>query len=470
MPQKISLPQLRSHFAVRQRWALFTLCLAVLIAQVDTSVVNLAVHPIRVHFAVPVSVMQWVLDSYNLAYATLLLTGGLLADLFGRRRIFMTGALLFAVASLLCGAAPSIGLLIAGRGLAGVGAALMMPASLALIRVVWPDPIRRGRALGVWAACNGLALAVGPTIGGFVIADLDWRGIFFLVVPLALGALGLAPLSLPASADPADRYLDLPAQMLGIVVLGALAMSAINIDRQPVMAVAALVLSLVALGGFLARERRAGSRAMIPPDLFRLRPFRGAITATAAMTFGMYGALFLVPLLWQGNGALSPVRAGLGLIPMALVFVLVSPLSGRLTERLGARILTAGGLALIALGLIITGVAALRGTFPATLLGLAMTGAGMGLATGPLFGLAVGAVSAARSGTAAALINVARMVGATLGVALLGTVFSLCGGGASGVRTAMVLAAMLQLSAAGYLLRAVPSAARSPAVAAPDSR
>jgi len=470
MPQKISFLQSQSTSVVRHRWALVTLCLAVLIAQVDTSVVNLAVHPIRVHFAAPVSLMQWVLDSYNLVYGALLLTGGLLADLCGRRRIFMIGALLFALASVLCGGAPSIGLLIVGRGLAGLGAALMMPASLALIRVVWPDPARRGRVLGVWAACNGLALAVGPTIGGLVIDDLGWRGIFFLVVPLALAALGLALLFLPASADPADRHLDLPAQMLGILALGALAMAAITVDRRPAMAVVVLVFSLVSLGAFLIRERRAGSRAMVPLGLFRLRPFRGAIMATAAMTFGMYGALFLVPLLWQGSDMLSPVRAGLGLMPMALVFVMVSPFSGRLTERLGTRTLTAGGLALIALGLIVTGVAAGWGMLPVTLVGLAMTGAGMGLATGPLFGLAVGAVSTARSGTAAALINVARMVGATLGVALLGTVFSLYRDGPDGLRAAMTLAGLLQLGAAGYLLRAVPAAERDSAAVVPDSR
>ena len=441
------------------RRALVTLCLAVLVAQVDTSVVNLAVHSIRLQFNAPVSLMQWVLDSYNLAYAALLLTGGLLCDLFGRRRIFMAGALLFALASLLCGLSPSMGILIAGRTLAGVGAALMIPASLALIRVVWSSPVERGRALGVWAACNGLALAIGPAMGGLVIDHLGWRGIFFLVVPLALAALGMAPACLPASAHPEGRHLDLPAQVTGAVVLGLLALSAIHAGDRPELATAALVLALIVFWVFLALERRAGASAMVPLDLFALGPFRGAILATAAMTLGMYGALFLVPLLWQSSDGLSPVQAGLGLMPMALVFVVVSPLSGALLGRLGSRAMTAGGLGLIALGLIVAGLAAGWRIFALTLLGLSMTGAGMGLATGPLLGLAVGAVSDARSGTAAALINVARMVGATLGVALLGTVFALSGGGPAGVRLALILAGLTQLGAVLYLYRVMLVAA-----------
>lgn len=455
MQQRAFCPRPRPGAAIRHRWALVVLCMAVLIAQVDTSVVNLAVHPIRRYFGAPVSLMQWVLDSYNLTYAALLLTGGLLSDLYGRRRIFMTGALFFALGSLLCGLAPSMGFLIMGRVLAGVGAALMIPASLALIRVVWPAPAERGRVLGVWAACNGLALATGPVVGGLVIDHMGWRGIFFLAIPLALLALGMAPSCLPVSAHPAGRHLDLPAQVTGALVLSLLAMSAIHAGQRPEMAMAALVLALVVLGFFVMLERRAGSGAMVPIDLFSVRPFRGGILATAAMTLGMYGALFLVPLLWQSSNGLTSVQAGLGLMPMALVFVLVSPFSGALTERHGPRAMTSGGLGLIGLGLIIAGLAVGWRAFPLTLLGLAMTGAGMGLATGPLFGLAVGTVADARSGTAAALINVARMVGATLGVALLGTVFSMCGGGPGGVRMALMLAGLSQIGAAAYLYRAV---------------
>src|SRR5215469_220127 len=206
-----TLPYIAGGTANRQRLTLLTLCLAVLVAQVDTSVVNLAVRPIGQYFAASVGELQWVVDSYNLAYAVLLLTGGLLADLKGRRLIFMTGAAIFTAASLVCAFAPATGVLIAGRAIAGVGAALLIPASLAIIRVVWPDPAGRGRALGIWAGCNGVALAIGPTLGGVLIHQAGWRSIFLLVVPIGLAAVILALLSVPESADPQDRDFDAPA-------------------------------------------------------------------------------------------------------------------------------------------------------------------------------------------------------------------------------------------------------------------
>src|SRR5690349_20740854 len=195
-----------------KRLALLTLCFAVLVAQVDMAVVNLATRPIGAYFHAGVGALQWVLDAYNLVYAVLLLTGGLLADLYGRRRIFMIGVAIFTAASLLCAAAPSIGVLIAGRALAGLGAALSVPASLAIIRVVWRDDAERGHALGISAGCNGLAMAIGPTVGGLLIGSLGWRSIFLVVVPFGLAALALARPSIPESSDPQDRSFDAPSR------------------------------------------------------------------------------------------------------------------------------------------------------------------------------------------------------------------------------------------------------------------
>jgi MFS family permease len=179
----------------RNRLTLPVLCVAVLVAQVDSSVANLATRPIGAYFTADVSALQWVIDSYNLVYAALLLTGGLLADLLGRRRVFMAGAALFAAASLLSALAPTIWVLILGRALAGFGAALLLPASLAIVRVAWPDPVERGQALGIWTGCNGLGLAIGPTLGGVLIENFGWRSVFLIVVPLAAAAIGLAPLA-----------------------------------------------------------------------------------------------------------------------------------------------------------------------------------------------------------------------------------------------------------------------------------
>src|SRR6185437_8655069 len=216
-------PCVRVGVTNNKRLTLLTLCLAVLVAQVDMAVVNLATRPIGDHFHAGVGALQWVLDGYNLVYAVLLLTGGLLADLYGRRRIFMAGVAIFVVASLACAVAPSIEVLIAGRAGAGLGAALMVPASLAIIRVAWHDETERGRALGVWAACNGLAMAIGPTVGGLLIHAFGWRSIFLVVIPVGAAAFVLAPRAIEESADPHGRNFDATAQALGAAALGGLA-------------------------------------------------------------------------------------------------------------------------------------------------------------------------------------------------------------------------------------------------------
>jgi len=446
----------------QNRLTLPTLCIAVLVAQVDTSVVNLAMRPIGAHFDASVTALQWVLDGYNLVYAVLLLTGGLLADLYGRRRVFIVGAAVFTAASLLCAAAPSVAVLIAGRALAGLGAALLLPASLAIIRVAWPDRRQRGSALGVWAACNGLAFVIGPSLGGVLIDRFGWRSIFLVVVPLGAAAVALAVPAIAESSDPAERDFDAAGQLLGALALGAFAVAAIQSHRALAPAAVALAVAVVALASFLKVEARKGRRALVPLDLFRIRAFSGVVTATAGMTFGMYGVLFLLPLTWQSAGRLDPIGAGLALMPMALVFVAVSPFSGPLAGRLGSRFMTGGGVATIGCGLVLIGATAATQSLLAAEAGLVLTGLGMGLATGPLMDGAVSAVDAARSGTAAALINVARMAGATLGVALLGAVYAAARGGTEGLCLAMLIGGAVQLLSTGGIVTA-PGLARRPA-------
>ena len=437
------------------RWlTLVTLCVAVLIAQVDTSVVNLAVRAIGEHFKASVDEMQWVVDSYNLVYAVLLLTGGLLADLYGRRRIFMTGAAVFTLASVLSAFAPTVVMLMCGRVMAGVGAALLLPASLAIIRVAWPDATERGKALGVWAACNGLAFVIGPPVGGLLIGGPGWRSIFLLVVPFGLAALILAPMSVPESSDPHGRTFDLGGQTLGAAAIGGLVIAAIELQRLPVLACTVLIGALLASILFVRVEAKGRASSLVHLDMFKVQAFRGAIAATGGMTFGMYGVLFLLPLMWQNEGAFGPVGAGIALMPMALAFALLSPLSGALTARLGAGVMTSGGVFVIGCGLILIGLSAHTAPVSVAEIGLVCTGLGMGLATGPLMGTAVGAVPAARSGSAAALVNVARMVGATLGVAVLGMVFALAHGGPTGLRLAMFVGGAVQIMAAALAWRA----------------
>ena len=445
---------------------LLAMCLGVLIAQVDTSVVNLAVQPIGAAFHARVGALQWMLDAYNLVYAVLLLSGGLIADLYGRRLTFLLGAGVMIVASLACASAPSMAVLIGGRAAAGVGAALLLPASLAIVRVVWQDARERGRALGIWASCNGLAFAIGPSVGGLLIQRFGWPSVFLLVVPLGAAALTLAAVSVPESADPENRRFDAPGQMLGAIVLGSLAFAAIAGDAGIRPRLVALACAALAAPLFLRVERGAGPAALVPLDLFAKPAFSGAIAATAAMTFGIYGMIFLLPMLWQSAGGaagrLGPFGAGLALMPISLVFFFVSTRSGRLAERFGMRAMTAGGTAIIGVGLLVLAGTHAGAPLPLAEAGLLLAGLGMGLNTGPLLSVATASVTAARAGTAAALFNLARMSGAVFGVAVLGTIFAAAGGGAAGFRAAMLAGGFVQLAGAAAACAAITEREKKP--------
>ena len=403
-----------------RRVILFILCLAVLLAQVDTSVVNLAVHAIGVGLRAPLPALQWVVDGYNLSYAALLMTGGTLADLLGRRRVLRAGAAVFVLGSLLAGLAPDIGVLIAARVLAGIGAALLLPASLALIRVIWADPHERAHAIGVWAGTNGAAVAIGPTLGGWLIQTAGWRSVFLLIVPIGLAAWAWAPRAIPESRDAQGRRVDLPGQLLGGLALAALAGAAI-MHR---LMLPALGVALLAVLLFVHAERRAGAGAMIPLPLLRNARLAMANGVAMAMTFGMYGVLFLLPLVWQRGGVLGAGGAGLALLPTSLAFVALSHRSGPWSVRFGAHRLMAGGMALIAAGIAVLATTQAGRPLWWTEAGLFLTGVGMALNTGPVLASAVASVEPARAGTASAMINTARMVGATLGVGVLGSVFA----------------------------------------------
>lgn len=431
--------------AAGTRATLAALCLAVLIAQIDTAVVNLGIQPIKTYFQAGITAMQWVVDSYNLVYAALLLSGGLMADLWGRKRAYLAGVLLFASASIVCGVASNVGILIAGRITAGVGAALLTPATLAILRVAWPDPAQRSRALGIWAACNGLAFAIAPTLGGLLIAWFGWRSLFFVAVPVCLLALALGWRSITESADPADRHPDLPGQVLGALTLGGLTLAAIEARGHGTLALAALAVGVAALLMFRRTETRKGAAAMVPLSLLRIPDMRGAIIATVGMTSGMYGVLFLQPLVWLELGTMTATQAGLALMPMALVFLAISPLTGRLSQAVGAQLPACAGVLVIGVGLLTIGWGAGHPAIALSETGLILTGVGMGFATGPLMGLAVGSAPAARSGTASALINVARIAGAALGVAVLGTLYAAMRDPSAGLRLAVMCGGVLQI-------------------------
>lgn len=402
---------------------LWTLCLGVLMVQVDTSVANLAVHAIGVSLHASLRTLQWTIDGYNLVYASLLMSGGTLSDLFGRRRTLQVGVGLFTLGAAISGLAPSPGVLIAGRVISGIGAALVLPSTLALIRVIWTDPRERAHAIGVWAGMNGLAFAFGPPLGGFLISVAGWRSVFLLIIPFGLIMGWLAKRTLPEPVEHVSthRRLDLPGQVLAGLGLAGLTLAVI--ERGHLAAVSG-TLGAISVLGFIWVERRAGDSAMIPLTLLRIRALTGAIAIAASMTFGMYGMLFLLPLIWLQSGALTVTHAGLALLPMSLAYLALSHKSGAMSHRFGTRPMMAGGMTLISGGLLTLSITHAGQPLATAETGLLLTGVGMALSTGPLLGVAVTAVTSSRAGTASGLVNTARMVGATLGVAVSGVVYA----------------------------------------------
>lgn len=405
---------------------LFAMCLGVFIAQLDSSVVYLGARAISASLQASITATQWVLDIYNLVYATMLMTGGTLGDILGRRKIFVAGIVLIALGSLICAAAPNSTVLIAGRGLTGLGSALEIPASLAILAVTYPDPHARSRAIGVWASCNGLAMAIGPSVGGFLVGNLGWRSIFYVVIPVCLLAIWMTLGRVAESRDPGHRELDPAGQALAIATLGGLSFVAIEGPHRGWSTLTIVLPAMLAIASAitLLGVERGRPAALLPFDLFRNRAFGAALCIAGLMTFGMYAMLFLVPIYLQLVAELSPAQAGLALVPISLVFVAVSQGSGPLMKRIGARAMTAAGMGFMGGGLVLLVLVLPSMNLLAIEVALAAIGIGLGLNTGPVNAVAVASVPPGRSGTASGLINTTRMVGATLGIATLGTVYA----------------------------------------------
>jgi MFS transporter, DHA2 family, methylenomycin A resistance protein len=438
----------------QRRFVLFTMCLGVLIAQVDTSVVNLALTPIGIDLQASVNALQWVVDAYNLVYASLLLTAGTLGDLYGRRRLFALGVAILTLGSLVCGFAPDETILIAGRALTGLGAALLMPTCLAILAVTYTDPAERTHAIGIWASCYGVALALGPTLGGFLVNAAGWRSIFLIIVPVSGLALVMTLRFVPESKDPEGRRLDLPGQALAIVALGTLTFAAVEASHWSARSVELCLAVAVVAGLLFLRVESRTEGALLPLEFLRRRGLSASMAVASLMTFGMYGMLFLVPLYLQQQRRASVIAAGLALLPLSLLYVIVSQHSGALTHRFGPRVAMTAGMGLMGAGLFLLSAVTAETSLYAVELDLAILGIGLGLNTGPVNAVAVASVPRSRSGTASGLLNTARMIGATLGVAVLGAVFA-HGQAAPGAGFIDGLRAALIIGGAGEVLGAL---------------
>lgn len=406
--------------------ALVAICLGYFMVILDTTIVNVALPNIQQELGATVTGLQWVVDGYNLVFASFLLTAGALGDRLGSKGVFLAGLALFTIASALCGAAPTLGILQTARVIQGGGAALLVPASLALLNSTFSDQRERARAIGIWGGIAGLAAVTGPVLGGFLVNALSWRSIFFVNVPV--GALGFLLTFRFVSAPPRlrQRGLDLAAQVAGIIGLVALAFALIEggpwgWSSWPVLgALGVFVLAAVA---FLLIERHTQS-PMLPLGLFATPTFSAANVVGLLLNFGFYGQLFFINLFFQQVRGYSPSVTGLALLPESGVVAISSFLAGRMTGHVGPRLPMGIGLAVGCAGLLTMALVGATTPYLVICVMLIATGFGTSFTMPAMTTAVIASAPKERSGIAAAVLNASRQVGSVLGVALLGSLVS----------------------------------------------
>jgi len=404
----------------------------------DNTVVNVALPSIQRELGAGLSELQWIVTGYALAFASLMLVGGKVADAYGRRRIFVVGIVVFTFASLLCGLATSSDMLIAARILQGAGAALMNPATLSIIAATFP-PRQRGTAIGIWAGVSGLALAIGPLVGGLITEHLDWSWIFFVNIPV--GALGIVMsyLFIDESKDETHVSLDLPGLATSAVGLFALTYALIEANTYgwtSARIVAAFALAGASLLAFVVIERRRRD-PMLPLELFRSRTFTGANLVVLLVALAMFGVFFFVSLYMQNVLGYSAVQAGAAFLPMTILIILVAPIAGRTSDRTGSRGLLTVGMLLVALQLVLFSRLDADATFWNLLPALVIGGLGMALTMTPSAAAATRSVSVDKAGVGSAVLNSARQVGGTMGIAVIGAIMAAEAGGEVSVEAFM---------------------------------
>ena len=415
----------REQTVRRRWWTLVAVGLATFMTYLDNNVTNVALPTIQRDLHLSVAGLEWVVSSYILVFASLLLAGGWLADVFGRRRLFVTGLAIFTLASLGAGLAGSGAVLIATRLVQGLGAALMVPTTLAIIVATFDDRRERTQAIGVWAAIGALALAVGPLIGGLISQHLHWGWIFLINVPVGAITLALGLFAIAESRDTsAARRLDLPGLAASVVALFSLTYGLIEGHDKGWASgtiLGTFALAAVAAAAFLFIESRS-QQPMVPLSMFRSRVFSGGIGTTMVWAFGIFGIYFFTSLYLQDVVGFSPTKAGLAFVPMALCVAAFSPISGPLAARFGVYRIVSFGLVLNAIGLFLFWRLGQHTSFGALMPGFVLFGAGSGLMNAPLTNAALGAVPQERAGMASALLNNSRELAGLLGITVIGAV------------------------------------------------
>jgi EmrB/QacA subfamily drug resistance transporter len=409
----------------RRWWALAAVSLATFMTYLDNNIVNVAIPTIQRSLHLSVSGLEWVVSSYLLTLAGLLLVGGRLADVYGRRRLFGVGMVIFTLSSLAAGLAGSGGVLIASRAVQGVGAALLMPTTLAIIMATFTNIRERNTAIGIWAAVSALALALGPVLGGLISQHLHWGWIFLINVPVGVITFAIAMFYVDESrAGSAVRRLDLPGLVTSAVSLFALTYALIEGDvsgwTAPLI-LGAFVVAAAAAAAFLAIESRTAN-PMVDLSMFRRREFSGGSGTMMIWAFGILGIYFFTSLYLQQTLGFSPVKAGLAFVPMALCVAVFAGLAPRVEARAGAHRTVAFGMLLMVVGLVLFARLGLHVSYTGLLPGFMLFGAGAGLMNVPLTNVVMLAIPTARAGIASALLNASREVAGLLGITVIGAV------------------------------------------------
>jgi EmrB/QacA subfamily drug resistance transporter len=417
----------------RTAWTFAITSTALFMASLDNLVVTTALPSIRAHLHASLEGLQWTVNAYTLTFAVLLLTGATLGERYGRRRLFVAGLGLFTAGSAAAALAPGIGWLVAARAVQGVGAAIVIPLTLTLLSAA-VSPQRRGLALGAWGAVGGLAIAIGPLVGGAVVEGASWQWIFWLNVPIGVVLLPIAWARLTESRGPASS-LDLPGLVLASLGLLGIVLGVVRGNDHGWTSVTVLppiVIGALLVAGFIAWELRA-REPMLPMYLFRSRGFSLTNAASLLMFFGMFGSIFLLAQFLQVVQHYSPLEAGLRTLPWTAMPVFVAPVAGALSDRIGGKPLLVAGLALQAAGLAWL-AAIISPTVPyATLVpAFVISGIGMSLFFAPVANVVLGSVHRDQEGIASGATNAIRELGGVFGIAVLGAVFSAHGSYASG--------------------------------------
>jgi EmrB/QacA subfamily drug resistance transporter len=410
-------------------WTLGAMCFALFMIMLDNTVVNVALPSIQRDLHASLSALEWTMNAYTLTFAVLMVTGGRLGDIFGRRRMFLFGVTVFGISSAAIGFAPDDAVLVAFRAVQGIGAAFMMPATLAIITQAFP-PEQRGTAIGTWAGVSALALAIGPVLGGLLTQDVSWRAIFFINPPIALGAVAVTLFAAHESRDETvGRSVDIGGIASLTVGLTALVLALVQSNTWhwgSARVLGLFAIALAALVAFVFIERRIRI-PMLDFRFFRSRTSAGANIVGFLITFAMFAQFFFLTLYMQNVLHYSPLETGLRFLPATFVIIIMGPLAGRLTDRVGPRLLMVLGLVLTAGALAIQSQLTLHTGYGLLLPGFILMGMGMGLVMSPMSTAAMNAVDRTKAGAASGVLSMSRMVGGTVGLAVMGALVTTIG-------------------------------------------